>query len=193
MEPRERAKLLALLRQLADSYPRRPTPDDPYWAALALEIKRCRGMLEAAVAPSVRVFGRVRAGLLECPHCASMIEFTRRRRSDAQPLADGVGAVWDWRTGVLRCRCGKRYILGLAIWDVTTDRARRSGVPLDQIPSDQQAAELRDRIKSRYLRVAKGSRPQTSHVLIPDECSCEVDGDGRVGGNPACPVHHGKG
>ncbi len=194
MDTRTRDRLLALLRQLADTYPKRPVPDDPYWDRLAIEIQRCRGLLEAAAAPATRIYGRVRSGLLECPHCASMIEFSRRRRTDSKPLSDGVGAVWDWRTAVLRCRCGRRYVLGLAVWDVTADQVgRRPGVPRDQIPDDHQAATRREQIKSRYLRTRVGSRPEVSHVFVPDECTCEIDGGGEVGGDEDCPVHHGKG
>lgn len=85
-------------------------------------------------------FARLRGFDIECPRCAKLFTCTPGRKQ----------AYFDPRTSRWRCAsCGLCLILGVIAWSPPIGA---SGTPCDQEPTVRQAMELRNSLKSYWMR-----------------------------------------
>jgi len=134
--------------------------------------------------PFRRLYARVIAGHLECPLCGKLLIFGVRS-GPAKPqnvrLHKRKFPVFNPITSVAFCStCGRSWQMGIIAWQLP--ERRPPARPIDQIPSVQQLAELRQYAHGFYAGAKKALEP--ANRLIEGECTCAP-----LPWSASCPVH----
>lgn len=110
-----------------------------------------------------RTYARPRTFDIECPRCGRLHVVAHPHRSTTQ---------WDHKRSRLVCPCGKRWIVGLALWEL--GGVQGEGRPLDQIPSRQTLLQLRGIVKGTVERRKSGLgvRQITRSLAIVKAAAC---------------------
>ena len=117
-----------------------------------------------------RTYARPRTFDVECPNCGRLHIVARPHHSTE---------AWDHRHSRLTCRCGKGWIVGLALWHPGPAPSKRAGRPLDQIPARGTLQQLRGIVAAgkaeRQTDGAIRGQYRRSLVIVERElvCTCE--------------------
>ena len=133
-----------------------------------------------------RTFARPRTFDLECPKCARVHVVRKPHQSTAS---------WDHKRSRLTCRCGKVWIVGIALWDPGQHSSMKGGRPLDQIPDRKILQELIGLVAGRVKRTDTGRVAQSlARVGAAPACTCEYHREPlqylvKAETRARCPVH----
>lgn len=136
-----------------------------------------------------RIYSRPRTFDVECPSCTKVHVINRPNVRTPH---------WAPKVSELHCSCGRRYVVGIALWDVESG-PRVHSRPVDQVPHAGAVRQLRAMIAGVEAgRVQKDDRSRviTSLVRVTREvgCTCtyrEWPFEQIRRKDPGCPVHKG--
>lgn len=132
--------------------------------------------------PASRFYAVPLSGRMECPKCGLLIVWGGKRHA-------GDIRGWNPVSSLLTCaQCHETYQIGILAWPVSK-RGGGSGMPIDQITTVRQLAELRQRASGRWARGRAApagatmkdriDRPRTMrvptdpvNVFVAEGCTC---------------------
>lgn len=128
--------------------------------------------------PFTRLYGAVTAGRIACPKCGRLLQF----RAKGSHVRTGSVTVFDPLTSRIKCSsCGKRFQVGLLVWNVSW-RGGRHRRPPDQRPTPQELAQLRGLAEGFWMDEEYPAHGGPLNRYADMECSCAT-------GRETCPVH----
>lgn len=130
---------------------------------------------------ATRFFARLIAFDLECPRCGKVFRVRRMNRTKLSAVAlDESEHTWNPTTARFVCTgkdgCQKEYVLGMLAWEPPRG-ARAGALPIDQVPTHRQLAELRDDGGGQWMPHQPTGRMGTSNLAITDERGEEHEDD----------------
>lgn len=124
-----------------------------------------------------RFFARVRAAILECPRCGTVLQFGQGKPTTV--AGTGHRCAWDKRTARLRCSdCGLVLMIGLLAWPVRKGGGKVASLPRDQVPNERQLAQLRAEASGFWLpeeQAQRRARAEDTNITSNDTGEPEED------------------
>ena len=130
---------------------------------------------------ATRFFARLIAFDLECPTCGKVFSVRRLNKHKMSAVGlDEAQHTWNPTTARFTCvgkdGCQKQYVLGMLAWDPPRG-ARAGALPMDQVPTHRQLAELREEAAGQWMPHQPTGRMDTSNLAITDERPEDHDDD----------------
>ena len=109
--------------------------------------------LALSVTEGPRFFARPIAFDCECPNCGRLfvVGHGRRDNDDFNRITSELHCRMNARKGVPGC--GRKFLIGLVAWSMR--QSQKKGRPLDQRPTPDQLAELRQASRGKWPKVKK--------------------------------------
>lgn len=130
---------------------------------------------------ATRFFARLIAFDLECPRCGKVFSVRRLNRHKMATVSlDEAAHTWNPTTARFACvgkdGCQKQYVLGMLAWDPPKG-ARAAHIPMDQVPTYRQLADLRADGQGQWMPHQSAGRMDSSNIAITDERPEDHDDD----------------